>query len=86
MRYAVQFAVPIAIIVALAFWVFTRRRQPQSTQPPLLSVPAFLAFLLVAIAFTAALLFGVGTWANASPDTCAELGLAEAPCRLRSPL
>lgn len=68
MRYLVQLLLPALILIGVIYAVArSRKKRPPnagSQGEELLSTPSFLLVLVVGAAFTVALLFGVGAWAE----------------------
>ncbi len=71
MRYLVQLLLPALILIGVIYAVSRSRKRhssdERSKRDELLSTPSFLLVLVVGAAFTVALLFGVGAWAEPLP-------------------
>ena len=71
MRYLVQLLLPALILIGVIYAVArSRKRHPpaeRSQRDELLSTPSVLLVLVIGAAFTVALLFGVGAWAEPLP-------------------
>lgn len=68
MRYLVQLLLPALILIGVIYAVArSRKKRPPnagSQGDELFSTPSFVLVLVVGAAFTVALLFGVGAWAE----------------------